>query len=136
MTLDPIEVAWAAGLFEGEGTCYYGEHVRVRDSGKEDPYTQRLLRIQMTDLEPLERFKEAFGLGRIYGPYGGTQPTIRFKRKVYWAYQASKRPDVEFILTTLMPHLSPRRQRQALACLEGRIWEEGRTAQRLELEAV
>jgi hypothetical protein len=50
------EIAWAAGLFEGEGSI---THV----------YGRTQLRIHMTDFEVLERFLEIIGAGRIYGPY-------------------------------------------------------------------
>ena len=49
-------IAWAAGLFEGEGTI-------TRCDGRLH------LRMQLTDLEVLERFAEIVGTGKIYGPY-------------------------------------------------------------------
>jgi hypothetical protein len=50
------EIAWAAGLFEGEG-CFTHAHGLVN------------ARLQMTDLDILERFGRIAGVGYIYGPY-------------------------------------------------------------------
>src|SRR3990167_5406713 len=58
---DPIEIAWAAGLFEGEG-C-----ISVHRSKGRRP--QPKLNIAMTDLEPMERFAKALGVGNVTGPY-------------------------------------------------------------------
>jgi hypothetical protein len=50
------QIAWAAGLFEGEGTI-------VDSAGPVQ------LRVKMTDLDVLERLLDVFGVGEIYGPY-------------------------------------------------------------------
>lgn len=54
---DPAEtdLAWAAGLFEGEGS--------ITCSGRAPR-----LQLKMTDPEPVERFCEILG-GTLYGPY-------------------------------------------------------------------
>jgi hypothetical protein len=88
------EVAWDAGLFEGEGTitaCGGCLH----------------LRIQLTNLEVLERFHKIVGTGKIYGPY-----TRGFKdgfnRKPRWAWVCYG-PLARVTFGTLSPWLSPRR---------------------------
>jgi hypothetical protein len=89
------EIAWAAGLFEGEGSI---THVRGR--------TQ--LRIQMADPEVLERFLEIVGVGKIYGPY--TKPARDgYKRKPRWIWICDG-PFVPVIFRTLAPWLSTRRR--------------------------
>ena len=50
------EIAWAAGLFEGEG-CATVSNGRPR------------LVLRMTDEESVRRFGDTVGIGRVYGPY-------------------------------------------------------------------
>jgi hypothetical protein len=88
------EIAWAAGLFEGEGTitiCGGSLHLRV----------------QMTDLEVLERFCQIVGTGKIYGPYT-TQFKDGFNRKPRWTWVCYG-PLARATYLTLSPWLSPRR---------------------------
>jgi hypothetical protein len=56
MSVENAQIAWAAGLFEGEGTI-------VDSTGSVQ------LRVKMTDLDVLERLLDVFGVGDIYGPY-------------------------------------------------------------------
>jgi hypothetical protein len=53
---EELDIAWAAGLFEGEGTI-------VDSTGSVQ------LRVKMTDLDVLEKLFDVFGVGGIYGPY-------------------------------------------------------------------
>lgn len=92
------EIAWAAGLFEGEGSI---THVHGR--------TQ--LRIQMTDYEVLERFLEIIGAGKIYGPYS-RQERDSYTRKPRWIWVCDG-PMVRTIFKTLAPWLSTRRRDRA-----------------------
>jgi hypothetical protein len=55
------EIAWAAGLFEGEGCISY-----IRPWGRE-PDIQAAL--AMTDEDVVRRFDEIVDRGRVYGPY-------------------------------------------------------------------
>ena len=54
------ELAWAAGFVDGEG-CWY----RTRN-GKDDTYPR--FTIEQVDPYALERFRDAVGVGKIYGP--------------------------------------------------------------------
>lgn len=69
------EIAWAAGLFEGEGT--------ITTSGG-----RPRLALKMTDVEPVQRFAEIVGYGRLYGPYGNKaaerRDGHRRKRSFMW----------------------------------------------------
>jgi hypothetical protein len=64
------EAAFTAGLFEGEGTVTCSRHYwGRRGSGKRLRQTPSIrLRIQMTNIEPLERIAAICG-GYINGPY-------------------------------------------------------------------
>lgn len=50
------EIAWAAGLFEGEG-C-------MTRSG-----SQKVMRLVSTDEDTVRRFWEIVAVGKVYGPY-------------------------------------------------------------------
>ena len=114
MTFKREDVAWAAGLFEGEGTCgaYYGTFLTKAGERRPRKTAQAQLAIGMTDLEPLEKFKETFGFGSIHGPYevsGGTKPAYK--------YYVNKREHVQAILAAIYPWLSPRRREQVAQAL-------------------
>lgn len=116
MTFDKTDVAWAAGLFEGEGTCgsYYGTYVSKAGKRYSRKTPQAQLAIGMTDLEPLEKFRDTFGFGAIHGPYevrGGTKPAYK--------YYVNKREHVQAILAAIYPWLSPRRRAQVAQTLGG-----------------
>jgi hypothetical protein len=69
------EIAWAAGLFDGEGTATI---CRGRPR----------LGLRMTDEATVRRFAEAVGHGKVYGPYENDAQTKRdgYVRKpfFYW----------------------------------------------------
>lgn len=53
------QIAWAAGLFEGEGTW---NAYQVKPRGK----IQMQARVGMTDRDVVERFAEVIGFGKVY----------------------------------------------------------------------
>jgi hypothetical protein len=91
------EIAWAAGLFEGEGCI-------TQSSG------QSVLRLNSTDLDVLERFHAAVGRGEIYGPYEN-RPS-RFRRKPFWVW-VCPRSDAVDVIAELGPWLGSRRLARA-----------------------
>lgn len=96
------EKAWAAGLFEGEGSCLVG------GSGNRQPRVQMV----MTDREPITRFQRIVGCGQVasYPSYSGHKPT--------WRWNVQGQEDVLAVLALLWPWLSPRRQEQAAEVIE------------------
>lgn len=58
--MNDLDVAWAAGFFEGEGSC----HIAVCNP---TPYFR--LSIDQVYREPLDKMVTIFG-GKVYGPYG------------------------------------------------------------------
>lgn len=58
--------AWAAGLFEGEGS------LSVNYNRNQRPHIQ--LSITSTDHDVIARFVETVGAGRVYGPYRQSRP--------------------------------------------------------------
>lgn len=87
--------AWAAGFFEGEGcvSCYTGTHRFL------------IITITQADIEPLERFRDAFG-GNICGPYN------KPNRKTTWRLNLGGLVGVERAYAGMKPWLSKRRIKQ------------------------
>jgi hypothetical protein len=95
--LDP-ELAWAAGLFEGEGTI-------TQCGGR------LFVRVKITDEEVAYRFASIVRFGTVYGPYHYEPPGA--KRKPHWIWHADEYEALE-VLEMLWPWLSDRRHAQAL----------------------
>lgn len=73
-----LDMAWAAGLFEGEGSAY------IRGGGRTSERIYLSLEIHMTDEDVVRRFGEVVGFGTVRGPYtsGGSD---QFKPRWKWA---------------------------------------------------
>jgi hypothetical protein len=90
------DIAWAAGLFEGEGTVgtqETAERIRVRFA------------LAMTDEDVVRRFRRILGVGHVNGPNwhkGSTKPQ--------WRWSATKRADVAIVSDLLYPFLGERRR--------------------------
>jgi hypothetical protein len=86
------EVAYVAGLFEGEGTVGHWGSV--------------MCAVSMTDLEPLERLERTLG-GKISGPYHHPSG-----HKSHWRWYLVGAEQVRDVFEQLRPWLSPRRVTQ------------------------
>ena len=90
-------LAWAGGLFEGEGCISKANKHSVRlDVG-----------IHQRDLDVLRRFKRILGTGKIYGPYKN--------KMVFWI--AFGREVSTAVLLDLWPFLGRRRKKKVLEFL-------------------
>jgi hypothetical protein len=94
------EIAWAAGLYEGEGSV-------TQSSGVLNA------RLKMTDESVVRRFEEVVRYGEVYGPYN-YQYSDGIRRKPFWVWVAVEYDALE-VLEMLWPWLSDRRREQALA---------------------
>src|SRR5882724_3920796 len=103
------DIAWAAGLYEGEGSFFYIKH--YYKNGKRFPRKtfQPHLRIGMTDKEPLEKWQSILG-GILNGPYSSNK---RFpSAKPHWMLRLDCKSKSVFALKSMWNHLSPRRKEQ------------------------
>lgn len=99
----PVEWAWAAGLFEGEG-CISLQ--RGRQSSV-------LLSLKMTDKDVVDRFARLMETtSRIY-VYEGRKET----HKTLYCWATAEVGSVERILHGLLPHFGERRSGRALEAL-------------------
>jgi hypothetical protein len=110
-------LAWAGGLYDGEGSAsvslhrthegHFSPEVAVTQSGMARP-------------QVLERLQEVLGRGRIYGPYeqaGATLPVYRWK--------AAAKDDVTYTLYVLSPWIGRVKRDQARKVLRV-LSEQGR----------
>lgn len=96
--------AWAAGFYDGEGSC--GSRNRLVPSGAK----QRSISVQIAQsITPalLNRFAQTVEVGKVQGPYRTKNPNA----KPYWMFRASGIDEVRLIATVLWPWLGdPKRE--------------------------
>jgi hypothetical protein len=90
-------LAWAAGLFEGEGCFSFVSSTR-----------RYYLQLSTTDLDVLESFKNVVGQGKIYGPFTGKKST-----KPYWMWNTTTFEAAQAVTAMLWPWLHLRRRSKA-----------------------
>ena len=102
-----LNIAWVAGLFEGEG-C-----ISVNKPANENRTYQHVqLRITSTDKDVLDGVVSILG-GNISNPRMADKST-----KPFWQWCISSKPEVYKTLLLLYPYLSSRRSAKADEALE------------------
>ena len=99
------ELAWAAGLFEGEGSFSRSAKGRVRAS------------LKMVEESSVRRFHDAVGVGKVYGPYGPYKKQTDkdgYERRPYFMWIASEE-DAAAVLLRLGPLLTGWRKPSAIS---------------------
>lgn len=94
-----VELAWAAGFFDGEG--YTGYYWACRDGRHRTPGFVGHTTIAQTHPEVLERFQKAVGVGKVMGPYKGRTE----RNQPRWEYQTAIKGTL-LIAKLLNPYLS------------------------------
>jgi len=98
------DLAWAAGLFEGEGSVYLGIT---------GTYKYPSLKLCTTDKDVIERFhRVVFKLGAIYGPY-----KYEVVRTPIWSWETKKFEHIQCVLTLFWGWLGNRRRRKVYEVL-------------------
>lgn len=105
--LTEAEVAWLAGIYEGEGSC------AISKTGRAINVT-----VTMTDFDIIERLHALTGLGSVSGPFA------RGDNKPYKTWQVSSIDAVTF-LETIKPWLGMRREARAVEAIDN--WRNNRT---------
>lgn len=96
-----LEQAWAAGLFDGEGSV---SHDR--------------LQLKMVDGECVERFQAAVDAGRVYGPYANRSgERDGYQRSDFYMWVALK--DDRFHVAHMLYPMLSRPRREAIDRLYG-----------------
>lgn len=114
-----LELSWAAGFFDGEGTIFVNHLRRVKHADRPGcpayPVISVSASISHVRREPLDRFAAAINGRKPGGPY--RQKDIR--HSAYYRWDACGRPSVHRVLTLLWPYLSEPKKEQAR-----RVWAE------------
>lgn len=107
------EIAWAAGLFEGEGALMVVPR-------KDRPPNQFLTRAMLgsTDLDVLERFAEIVGVGKIGSETQKYNPLTGAPYKPIWYWSVSNASDLIVLINMLKPWFGKRRGAKAELVLE------------------
>jgi hypothetical protein len=107
-SISEADIAWAAGLFEGEGAA-----------SPNNGYPR--LQMEMCDLDVLQRLQRVLG-GNINGPYQRTrvpQDSAAFKwasqPRPHYHWSINRRPLVELAVELMWPWLHERRRAQCIA---------------------
>lgn len=98
MTTNELELAWSAGLFDGEGCC--AKHTQ---SGG------LIVCINQAHPEVLERFRDAVGIGNVNGPY-----LYAYRKKAMYDWRVFGTKST-IVLRKLWPYLSSQKKEQAIA---------------------
>lgn len=104
--MTPEEIAWVAGILEGEG-CF---HV------KRNWYNQPSITVDMTDEDILLRLAKFTEIGRVYGPYEGVN-------KPKWHWKVQRINDCIALCNAVLPWMGERRTEQINSLLEATVRE-------------
>ena len=104
--MDP-RTAWAAGLFEGEGSITYS---RFRN-GVKSP----VLSLEMTDLDIVKRFREIVGVDNAISSRNRKD---NGNCKTIYSYRVGAKADIIRILDSFLPLFGNRRAHKALTILD------------------
>ena len=107
--MQSIELAWAAGFYDGEGST--GVERRRQAPGRGQPYVGLVVEVTQVDERPLRRFAAAVGVGRI-----NLRPR-RGNRQPQWRWRAAGGA-ARRALRALWPYLSEPKREQALRALD------------------
>lgn len=100
------EIAWAAGLFEGEGCITFS--LGARDG------TWRMS-LRMNDKDVVQRFVQAIGVGHVRPESSGNRPKHWSQQ---WGWTISTRADIVHSLDLMLPWFGERRSARATEALE------------------
>lgn len=96
------DLAWATGLFEGEGSIY----VDRSDQRKRDGKVRLEMSLASTDEDVVRRFRYIAG-GTVFGPY-----TTRRGTKPYWTWKLRDEESIHVLVNEMWPYLGRRRREQ------------------------
>lgn len=109
----PLERAWAAGFFDGEGSVSV-----CNSAGHRGTVRAKYIKAECNQIHPevLERFLAAVGVGTVRGPYGA---------RPRWHYVAHGIERVEVMYEAVWPWLGSVKKEQAERKIaEYRAWRE------------
>jgi hypothetical protein len=105
MNQHDLDIAWAAGLFEGEGCVT----VSVYPNKVKGWHTRQKVELVTTDEDVIRKFAEIVGVGSVHGP--------RYRegrQKPIWNWRSCRWDDIYYILDLFIDYLGQRRLDQFL----------------------
>jgi hypothetical protein len=105
--MDATDVAWLAGIIEGEGQIAY--YLAARSP---------VLAVSMTDKDIIEKLHTITGEGNVRGPYKVEKP----HHTPIWRWSVQNKAGVRRILEAIKPHMGIRRRKQIHATLTTIHW--------------
>lgn len=113
LTATREELAYAGGLFDGEGCI--SQYTKKPRSGHPNPTRRPRLRMAMTDEDPIRRFHGIVSVGTVRWSH---PPAYRKTgRQAQYVWTCGSFEDVQHVLAVLWPWLSRRRQARAVAVM-------------------
>ena len=106
-----IDIAWAAGLFEGEGNIYRKDKKRGRGSGS--AFTMSL---KMKDADVIKRFHRIVKCGTV------KQRTQKQPYCEMWEWVLSRTNEILDLCQVLLPFMGKRRTKQIKKATKGKIY--------------
>jgi hypothetical protein len=105
------DLAWFAGLFEGEGCINICYRPNPSKKSRKPYYLMTRLAIKMTDLDTLEKVHSLFG--------GGLVPTkVPAGRKPCWTWTLGDKLKISSLGHLVFPYMSARRQLRLCAMFD------------------
>ena len=110
MTQRDVDLAWLAGIFEGEGwvSFHYGspKHGSFWEAG-----------LKMTDEDVVRRFHRLIGIGQFHGPYSAKPKLDGTPSKLCWTWHIGTREHLLNFCSLLAPMMGERRAAKMNDCL-------------------
>lgn len=105
-----VEFAWAAGLFEGEGSFF---------CRTEPGHNAKRMTFSMTDEDVVRKFHRIVGVGKVYGPRWQQRNGERIpNRKPYWCWTLDRWEDLWPLVEEMLPYLGKRQRDRAFKILD------------------
>ena len=99
-----IWTAWAAGLFEGEGSIFV-----ATINGRSGNYSYARLELKMTDEDVVRQFQRVVMAGKVR-----YKPPRKAHYKEAWCWQLTNKEECKRVLADFWPYLGTRRKAKAL----------------------
>lgn len=101
-----IELAWCAGLFEGEGSIYRCN--QIRHDRKDKKYTYNRMCLRMTDKDVIEKFFTLVDCGTVSEQ--SNRLCKRLGRKKVYTWQLTPKDKIIKLCELFWPYLMSRRK--------------------------
>lgn len=116
LPLNRESLAWAAGLFDGEGSIVFGwKDGRTTNSGVTPSYPNLAMSVRMTDVRPINRFYFAIGgIGQRYKPHRGSGPDPDKIYKLVYGWGITGFEGCQAVIAMLWFKLGEEKKEQAI----------------------